>query len=107
SLIEHCQKKPFDHEARIYCSANSHERIPQFRDAFEREILALNWNQNRIRRGKRVQREKPQARRAIDQHIVEPICDFSDKSFQFELTLRQIDEFYLSGNEALFGWYDL
>src|SRR6185295_14610949 len=107
SLVEHCQKEPFDHKVRVYCPADSHQRIPQLRDALKGEVFALDRNQNRIGRSKSVQREKPKARRAIDQYIVEAICDLSDKSFQFELALRQIDQFYLSCNQALFRGYDL
>ena len=43
--------------------------LQQLRQAFEREELALQRHQDRIRRGHRIDGEKIERRRTIDQHI--------------------------------------
>ena len=57
-----------------------HPRFPHLpqhamdhRDPLQRVILALQRHQQRIRRGKRVQRENPQRRRAINDDQIKPL----------------------------------
>ncbi len=45
------------------------DRLQQLRQAFEREELALQRHQDRIRCGHRIDREQIERRRAVDQHI--------------------------------------
>src|ERR1700733_3196059 len=45
SLVIHRQKNAFDLEFRIQRATDAHQRVEQLGDAFQSQILALNWNQ--------------------------------------------------------------
>src|SRR5437899_13045968 len=65
SFIVHGEQDAFDLKARIQGTADAHQRIQQFGNAFERQVLALNGHQNGVRGYEGIQGEKIQGWRAI------------------------------------------
>src|SRR5712664_1829009 len=46
ALVVHRKQDAFDFEARIECAPDAHERVQQFGNALERQVLTLNGYQN-------------------------------------------------------------
>src|SRR5260221_4243140 len=54
-LIVHCQQNAFDFQAGTESSPNPHEGVKELGNAFQRQVLTLDWNQDRIRRNQSVE----------------------------------------------------
>ena len=68
--VEHSQDDTVDRQPGIERRADpAPPSAEQLRQALEREELALQRHQDRVRRGHRVDGDKVERRRAIDQHI--------------------------------------
>ncbi len=48
TLVIHGQQDTLDGQVGIQCSADPHQRVEEFRNAFERQVLALDGNQNGV-----------------------------------------------------------
>ena len=73
AAVEHRHHDAENFEARIDAGvAQLAEHAVHHRDAFERVILALQRHENAVARGKGVQRENAERRRAINQNHVKP-----------------------------------
>src|SRR5688500_5908053 len=70
ALVHHRQQDTGDVEAGIERTLDAAQRGDELRDAFEREVLALEGYQHRVGGGERVDREQPQAWRAVDEYVV-------------------------------------
>jgi hypothetical protein len=68
SIIVHRKKNSLDPQCRVNRSAQAHERIEQLGYAFQRQVLALNRDKNRVAGGQRVQSQEIERRRAIYQN---------------------------------------
>jgi len=58
AVVVHGKKDAFDRERRIDRSAKAHEGIEELRNAFERQILALYRNHDRVTGSERVYGEQ-------------------------------------------------
>src|SRR5215475_13713498 len=58
ALVVHCEQDSFNFEAGIERAADAHQGVQQFRDAFERQVFALNRNEHGICADQRVQGEE-------------------------------------------------
>ena len=56
-------------ELRIQCSPDLVNGVQELRETFQREKFALQWHENSVRRRKRVNCQKVQRRRTIDEYI--------------------------------------
>ena len=67
--VEHGQHDAVDRQVRIERRPHLLDGLQQLRQAFEREELALQRHQDRVRRRHRVDGEQVERRRAVDQHV--------------------------------------
>ena len=70
SAIVHSQQETFDFEARIHASLDYLDGVEQLTDAFEGEVLALNWDDDTIGSGQGINCDEAKAGTAIDEDIV-------------------------------------
>src|SRR5262245_49916303 len=63
ALVEHREQHAFDVESRIERCTDAPHRADEIGKAFEREVLAVQWNENRIRSDERVECEETERRR--------------------------------------------
>src|SRR5690349_9686477 len=70
ALVIHGQEHTLDLELRIFQPPDLAEGFHQLGNAFQREILALYWNQNTLRRDQRVYGEDVKRWRAINKNVV-------------------------------------
>ncbi|GCC48493.1 hypothetical protein chiPu_0032560, partial [Chiloscyllium punctatum] len=67
--VEHGQHDAVDRQGRIERRAHLLHRLQQLRQTFEREELALQRHQDRVRRGHRIDGKQIERGRAVDQHV--------------------------------------
>jgi hypothetical protein len=71
SLVEHGQQHAFDFEPRIEALFHAVDCVHERGNAFEREVFALDRNQDRVGRGERVDCEEIERRRTVqDDEVV-------------------------------------
>src|SRR5208282_2144520 len=92
ALIVHCQQDSLDCEIGVERSANPHEGVEEFGNPLEGQILALDRNQNRITRGQRVQGQKIERGRTIEQNVFVVGADGLDELAKPEFALGKINE---------------
>ena len=61
ALVIHRKDDAFDGKIGVQCSPDPHEGVQELRNPFERQVFALNWNQDRVRRGKALRVRRPSA----------------------------------------------
>src|SRR5215468_4129616 len=69
ALVIHGEQNAFDFEGRVQRSANAHKGIEKLGYTFERQILTLYWDQNRIGGNERIQNQQIQCRRTIENNV--------------------------------------
>jgi hypothetical protein len=92
AIIVHREKNPLYREGRINCSAQSHQRIQKLGNAFQCEILALDWDEDGIACREGIQSEKVERRRTIDQHVVVARLNICHQSSQLVLAIFHVHE---------------
>ena len=78
-FIEHRDQNPFNLESRVSLKSDLADRFDQFRNALEREILALYGYQDTICRDESIYGQQIHRWRAIDQNEVKVICDGAEQ----------------------------
>src|SRR5215813_5683145 len=48
TLVVHRQQQAFDHQTRIVQAPNPRKRVEELGDTFQRVVLALNWDEQRL-----------------------------------------------------------
>ena len=74
ALVEHREQHAFDVERRVERGADAAHRADEIGEAFEREVLAVQRNQDRVGGDERVQRQQAERRRAVDEDVVEVVA---------------------------------
>jgi hypothetical protein len=54
-VVIHREKNAFDFEGRVDGPAKAHERVEELRNALDRQVLALNRDEERVGGGERIQ----------------------------------------------------
>jgi len=81
--IEHRQQHAFDVEGGIESGANTPHGADKIRQAFDREVFAVQRNEYQRRpRDERVQRQQSERRRAIDENVIELIARAREQGAQ-------------------------
>src|SRR5690242_365394 len=68
--VDHCQEKTADAEIRVESPPDQLYRVQQLRQPLERVVLGLHTNQHAVGGGERVDRERPERGRAIEEDEV-------------------------------------
>lgn len=75
SSVEHAENNPLDLQLWIQALFDKFDRTDQLTDTFERIKFTLDRNQNAVYRRERIDRQKSQRRRAIDEDVIVIILD--------------------------------
>src|SRR5437867_8950751 len=96
ALVEHRQEDSFHLESRIQRPADSLQGIDELRDSLERQVLTLNWNQDRVGGNEGVEGQETERRRGIEENVVKVSKDGLQRLAQPELAARLIGELHFS-----------
>jgi len=100
SLVVHGEQQAFDFQKGIHGAPKPRQGVEELRNALKRVILALDGDQQRISGGQRVERQKVQCRRAIEQNIVVVILDWRDGFPQEDLAAVGVNELHFGACEV-------
>src|SRR5262249_44979789 len=103
SGIEHGKQNSFERKSRVQGLLNQLESFQEGAQTLKGVIFALQRNQERIGGAERVQSEKPQRRRAIQQNIIEVIPNALQSVAQAPFALRGVDKLDLHAHEIFGG----
>lgn len=81
-VVVHREKYPFNSQRGVNRSAQAHQRVEQFGDAFKSEILALNWDENGIAGCESVEGEQVESRGRVDKDEGIVVSEFLKNGFQ-------------------------
>ena len=73
AAVVHGQQHGADPQPRVEVGAHQLDRLQQLTHALEGVVLGLDRQQQLLGRHQRVQRQQPQGRRAVDEHVVEAV----------------------------------
>ena len=93
ALIDHRKNDALDFESGIEFRAHELHRFHEIGEAFERIVFALKRDQHRIRRRQRIQREKTQRRRTVDQDDLIGVPDLLDRLCESTFSRLERNEF--------------
>ena len=79
ALVVHRQQHAFDVERRVERRAHAPHRRDEIGEAFEREVLAVQRNQDAIGGDERVQRQQAERRRRVDDDEVEFVAQWREQ----------------------------
>ena len=99
-LVVHGQEHAPDLEHRIQGDLHPLDRLHQVRDAFEREILALDRDQDLVGRAQAVQRQEPERRGAIHEQEIVGVPDRIQGLLQAVLAVGDLHELDLGSHEV-------
>lgn len=91
SFVVHRQQEAFDPQLRIDCATKSRQGIEEFRNAFERIVFALNWDQQRIGGGQGVEGEQVQSRRAVKEDELVICFEGSNRLSEDDIAVGGVD----------------
>ena len=100
SLVVHREQQAFDFQKGIHGAPKPRQGVEEFRHTLKRVILALDGDQQRIGGGQRVERQKVQCRRTIEQNIVVIILDWRDGFPQEDIAVVGVDEFHFGARQV-------
>lgn len=92
-LVVHCEERALDFQVRVTHPADLANGFQKLGNSFQREILALNGNQNRVSRDKSVDRKDIQGWGAVDQNEIVAITNRRQNYFQSLITTFILSEF--------------
>ena len=87
----------------IEAAADAPQRGNEIGESFEREVFAIERDQDRIGGDEGVQREQAERRWRIDEHVVEAIAEAADDRAQPLLAIRHRHEFDFRAGEIAVG----
>ena len=104
AVVEHGEENAFDFEGVVEGVADAVDRVHEFGDAFEGEELALNRNEDGIGGEQRIECEKVEGRRAVDQDEVVVVrgsrrCASRRRNSRF----GHVDQFQIGADQVLVG----
>jgi hypothetical protein len=70
AAVVHRQQDRRDVQARVEVGAHEVDVAQQLAEALQRVVLALDRDQHLVRRDERVDRQQPERRRAVDEHVI-------------------------------------
>src|SRR5579883_2478145 len=98
--VVHGAQQALDLELRIEPRAHRLDRVEQARQAFQREVFALDRNQHAVRRGEGVDREQVQRRRAVDQDRLVLVAEREQLLLEPRLARQRVHQLELGGGEV-------
>ena len=93
AAVDHRQQHAGDPELRVQPGLDEVDRLDDLREPLERVVLGLHRDHDPIRRGKGVDGQRPERRRAVEQHEVEAL-DVRERLREVAvavLVLRELD----------------
>src|SRR5947207_13637711 len=103
SFVIHCKQDPFDFEARVQRAPDTHERVEQLGNALEGQVLALNRNEHSSSGYQRIQGEKIQGWRTVQQDESIFFVEGFQRRLQLVLAIFRIDQLDGSPSQILIG----
>ena len=86
--VVHRQQHARDGQARVELALDQRERVEQPGEALEREVLGLHRDDHAVGRDERVDRQRPERRRAVEQHVGEAVAHAGQRVAQPVLGAR-------------------
>ena len=107
ALVDHREQHALDLELRVERALDALQRRRELGDALEGEVLALERDQHGLRGGQGVEREQPEARRAVDDHVVVAAGDRRERLLQAVLAGDHAHELHLGPGQVAVGGHEL
>jgi hypothetical protein len=104
AVIVHRQKNPFDRKGWIDRAAKARERVEKFRDALERQELALNRHKDRVACGQRVHGEDIERWWAINDNELVFLAERLDHLPQAIFSIFHRDQLDRGADKVLIRW---
>ena len=101
--VRHGQQDTLDLELRIQSGLNAPHRRHQLGQPLEREVLAVERYQHRMRRHERIQGQQPQRRGRVDEDVVMPLDGRTQQRAQPTLSLGQSDQLDFGAGQMMVG----
>ena len=76
----HAERDSQEPQPGIHMVGHEFDRLEQFAQAMQGEKVGLQRQEHLVDRSHRVEREQPERRRTVDDHIVEGICDVASRA---------------------------
>ena len=92
ALVVHGEQDSVQFEPLVERRPDPVEGLHEFRDTFERQVLALHRNQDSVGRSQGVDRQETEGRGTVDEHVLEPFAHRRERFLEAELATRNIDE---------------
>ena len=105
-VVVHRQQHALDVESPVERHADAPERRNELGESFERVVLAVERDKNRIGGDQRVERQQAEGRRAVDDHVVEGAGDRTHEVAQTRLAMLEADQFDLGASQVAIGRND-
>ena len=103
AFVVHREQHAVDIECGIQRAAHAFERGHQIGQTFEREVLAVQWDEDGVGGDQRVEGQQAEARRAVDEDAVEAVAQRLEETAQSELAFGQADQLDLGAGELTVG----
>ena len=100
SAIVHRQQETLDFEARIHARLHYLNGVEQLADAFQSEVLALDWDDDTIGGGQSVYCDEAKAGTAIDEDVVVVLDDRLYCFFEDALLISDVQQFDFSTDQV-------
>ncbi len=97
--IEQRAQQPLDLQSGIEIGAHLLDRVDQIRQPFQRVVLALHGNHDRVRRGQGIHRDQIERGRAVDQDVVVIRFEQRERILEPRLARQLVDQFDLGTGE--------
>src|SRR5262245_52624094 len=99
--VEHGEEHPLDAQGRVQVILHQADGGDELGQPLQRQVLALERNQDRVGRGQRVYGQKPERGRTVDEDEVVLLADGCDASLEATFPGHQPHELHLRPRQPL------
>ena len=103
SSVIHGQHDALNLERLVQVLPNKRDGVHQLRKSFQRIIFALDGDDRAVCRRQRVDGQKPQRRRTVDENVIKLLLDGQKRGTQYLVAVLFVDEIHLRPRQIDIG----